>query len=96
MLKAREQRETAQNTTSSRGHAVCKLELSSPNMSTGETRISSLFLIGLAGPESFKQSQTPEEIRTTTQGRTELPHRLCEMIEICQLDIKSEKKKTKT
>lgn len=96
MLNAREQRATAQNATSSRGHAVCKLEFSSSNISTGETKISTLFLVDLAGPESFKQSLNPDETRTITQGRTELQHRLCELIDIHQLDINSQKRKMKT
>lgn len=96
ILKAREQRETAQNATSSRSHAVCKLDFLSYNVEAGEARTSSLFLVDLAGPESYEQSPNPEETKNITKGRTELQHRLCEMIQLHQLDLSSPKRKEKT
>ena len=96
MLNACEQRETAQNATSSCDHAICKLEFASLDIETGNTRTSSLFLVDLAGPESFKQSSNPEETRTITKGRTELQHMVCEMIQLHDLDIDSPKQKRKT
>ena len=67
VFKNREVHETAQNTTSSRGHTICQLKFSHPSTNAPA---SNLFLIDLAGPEDYNsRSPYAKETNQINQDR---------------------------
>lgn len=82
IYSARDEGRTKQNETSSRGHTICMLDFDRRGTAEGQSNVSLLFLVDLAGPESMAQSQNSNETRSITQSRMELRCRLRDMVKL--------------
>ena len=65
ICRSREQGESAQNKTSSRGHAICTINIMEPGNQTPPVLRSSLQIVDLAGAESL-ENQSPDSDETVS------------------------------
>lgn len=92
IYRTRDKCSTKQNETSSRGHTVCMIEISSTSLE-GKEATSRLSLVDLAGPESSDDSPNPRQTTCINQGRGAILDQLSDMIRLHQPNLKSAEKK---